>query len=505
MARVLTWPWHGRVTGGLLPIVFKGLQVQIGMTRDAAAATGPGDNHRIVVPGIEPISEEEQARAPEGGSYWAGRALISSGYLYNREVGWIYQAGDGSRWAVTFIERNIGASSSTVVLQFSRFGEVGRAPERYERTLTVAVGRPSQVDRAKLFADLGAPSDATIRLHSVSDSGRTAILAWTVFNGGSERTTDIRHRAFTFVKVTLRGAGLSISAVHEVLYPFSEVVSEVLAPGLQYVQVGGNTGNLVEKSRTALEEGGGDRVVYEYEKTVEFVESNGPGPFSMASPIVFVQRQNWLVAVFFDGEDPVPGYIRVASMGGSFWSVELETVRPEIVIQFYDGSTTIEQLGQSMYRGGGGFSGSCTITWDGPGAPWSRAFNYVTSSVIQSRNVTTEYTFNGQSGTVSGAWPNVGEPIIPMLMGDRGGRLPNIEAGYGDYSLNIFLVPYSNNLIGIAERKNIEPGKFSGALTPAGFVAAGGDLSLDNYEHYGSYQPFTGEVVVGASLPVNFT
>lgn len=504
MARVLTWPWHGRVTGGLLPIMFKGIRVQVGMTRDQAAATGPGDNHRIVVPGIEPISEEEQARTPTGGSYWAGRALISSGFLYNRGIGWIYQATDGSRWAVTFVERNVSANTSTVVLQFSRFGEVGRATERYQRTLTVAVGQLGQGDRARFFSDLGPVSNVTIRLHSVSDSGRTAILAWNVFNSGSDRSVDTRHRAYTFVKVTLRGAGLSLSAVHEVLYPFSAVFSETPAPGLQYVQVGGNTGNLVEKSRTALEEGGGDRVVYEYDSTVEFIESNGPGTFSLVSPVAFVQRQNWMVGVFFDGEDPVPGYIRVTSTGGSYWSVELETVRPEILIQYYDGSTVIEQLGQSMYRGGGGFSGSCTIAWDGPGAPWSRSFNYVTSSTITGRNVTTDYTFNGQSASGSGAWPNVGEPIVPLLMGDRGGRLPCVEAGYGNFTLVTYIVPYSNNLVGIAEQKNIEPGKFYGALTPAGYVAAGGDLSLENYEHYGSYHPFTGEVVVGSSLPVNF-
>jgi len=414
--------------------VFNDRQVQVGMTRDQDAATGPGDNHRIVVPGIEPISSEELARTPPGGSYWAGRALISSGFLYNREVGWIYQAVDGSRWAVTFVDRNVGVSNSTVVLQISRFGEVGRAPERYERTLMVAVGQLSQRDRASFFSDLGPVSNATIRLHSVSDSGRTAVLAWNVFNSGSDRSVDTRHRTYTFVKVTLRGVGLSLSAVHEVLYPFSAVFSETLAPGSQYVQVGGNTGNLVEKSRTALDEGGGDRVVYEFDSTVEFVESNGPGPFSMISPMAFVQRQNWLVGVFFDGEEPVPGYIRITSTGGSYWSVELETVLPEIIIQYYDGTTVIEQTGQSMYRGGGGFSGSCTIAWDGPGATWSRSFNYATSSAIVGRNVTTDYTFNGQSGSGSGAWPNVGEPIFPLLMGDRSGRLPCVEAGYGRLS-----------------------------------------------------------------------
>jgi len=76
--------------------------------------------------------------------------------------------------------------------------------------------------------------------------------------------------------------------------------------------------------------------------------------------------------------------------------------------------------------------------------------------------------------------------------------------GYGNFTLITYLVPYSNNLVAIAEQKNIEPGKFNAALTPAGYLAAGGDLSLENYEHYGSYHPFTGEVVVGSSLPVNF-
>ncbi|MGA3683833.1 hypothetical protein, partial [Pseudomonas graminis] len=100
------------------------------------------DTHLIAVPNVAPITEDEQALAPAGGSFWAGRALITGNQLYNQQLaGWIYQALDGSRWSVTLLQRTMGEASTTLQFSISRFGDFGAAREVRRRTVAVPLGR----------------------------------------------------------------------------------------------------------------------------------------------------------------------------------------------------------------------------------------------------------------------------------------------------------------------------------------------------------------------------
>ena len=508
MARTLTWPWHGLIKGSVV-------QLPNGMTKpydqpinSQRSAFGPGDTHLIVVPGVTPITNEEFALTPPGGRYWAGKALLSGNTLYNRQLdGWIYQALDGSRWRVNLAQRTIGDSSSSIRFSITRFGEFHVAAETRIRNVTVPVGLLPIEKRALFFADLGSRTDAVIKLHSVSPSGRNAVIAWCVFNTApsSSIVTDTRPRAYTFAQVSLTGSGDSIGAQVTVLYNADDVmeITETTSGGLSNtlgpLQADVETGRepLFDEQGTQI----GDTITYRYSGSVAVVTGSGwRGPESAAT------TKKWLVMLPFEGENPSPRYLSFTdswALGRASFSVS--TARSRIARVYYSGHTDEAQDAIPSLSGGASASGNCTLKWEGPGQNWSASVSYGASSSINGGTLTLGINLDGYHASES--FPNSGfisgQQVGGEFGGDPFGRVPIFGSGMGLFSKAWKFSLYSNNLIGISLQINDEPALFEGVFTPDGFqpysAAFPGDV-----RHFGSFNPESEQFVVGSPVPINW-
>lgn len=508
MKRLLVAPWHGLVTGGQIHLPNGETRPISQPTNHSLMTFGPGDTHQIQVPGVPPLTPEEVAATPAGGQYWAGKALITASSLYGAPVNWIYQAPDGSKWAAVFTRINITASATEISLSLSRFGEFGRPPEYHEKSFVVPVGRISREERQKIFADLGALSSCTVRVHAVSSSGQNVILAWCAFNDvGStgEKDVDTRPRPFTFVKVSMSGAGEMIALEVQVLYRLDDILTET------EIQVGGGYSrteflNLREVSRTPISDGAGNvyahRVTYEYESTVPMVPVNGAGPGSYRDALNSSREQKWLVMVGFDGEQPVPGYLTLsANVSLTPMRFSASTEKPLIMIRYLDGSSNTEQEGKAVVSGGGSSRSNAVVNWAGPGESWAAYFSASSSASFDGTSTHLAIEYDGEvSGGAGPGMVDQPEPVLARLEGHRANRMPVIA--------NWRFCLYSNNLMGIAKLKTRanerNDAEFLGGLTPVGFVQYAAPFAELDQRHYGSFNPITQQVVIGSSATVNW-
>ncbi|WP_268797509.1 hypothetical protein [Pseudomonas huanghezhanensis] len=509
MQRLLVWPWHGLINNS-------SIQLPSGMTKPYTqppnaqrTLIGAGDTHLIVVPGISPITDEELALTPPGGSYWAGRALISGNSLYNRQLdGWIYQALDGSRWRVTMLQRTISASTTRLQFSISRFGEFGVAPEARLRTVVVPLGQLSFEDRINFFSDLGSESATAVRLHSVSTSGRNAVLAWSAFNttDQSDMDTDARLRPYSFAQVTLSGFGADVAVTVTVLYGSGEVmkVERSLTGGGQNQFALLSATEEIDREPILNEQGVaiGDKVTYNYPSSLGVVSGNGwQGPTSSSTAI------KWLVMLPFEGEQPSPCYLNFTdswAIGGASFSVA--TSSPRIANEYYNGEVNIVQNGVGVVSGGAVSAGNSTISWEGPGDDWVQSVSYGSSGSINGDELTLGVSIDGVQETQSypGGSFQIGPSIGGVLEGSAIGRVPQFGAAVGSLSKFWHFSLYSNNLIAISHQVNQQPAVFEGALTPAGYLKQSGSYPIDDVRHYGSFNPASQEFVVGSPTPVNW-
>ena len=210
-------------------------------------------------------------------------------------------------------------------------------------------------------------------------SGRTAILALSMFNTASQNDTsiDTRSRSYLFVRVSLAGSGASLSLDSEVLYGVDDVFSSTSSSsggGYQELSFYGATEEIDREP--IFDEHGvqiGDTVTYEYPSAVAVQDAPGGwrGPGSISSTV------RWLVMVVFQGETPVPCYLNFEdgfSIGAASFSCS--TDRAQIVEEFNDGTNRVSQPGISHLSGGGSSSGKSTISWQGPGDAWARSVSY---------------------------------------------------------------------------------------------------------------------------------
>jgi len=506
MSRLLVWPWHGLVRGSQVHLP-NGETVSYSQP-PGAVTYGSGDTHLVKVPDIAPITPEEAETAPPGGQYWAGQALITAGTLYNQSIGgWIFQAEDGTRWIVGIGAYSINAATSSVQLIFTRFGDFGVAAERFTRTLNVPVGLPDDTVRRKLFGDPGAAKNVSVRLHSVSASGRSAVLAWSLYPTAEsqyESVTDTRPRAYTFCKVSLYRIEKVLSVSGEVLYSFDDVYAEERTEtGGLYARFG-NSGTAVEIDRKPIERDPdlGDTVTYNFSPTVEVI--NGPSG-SWRGPGSLEVSRRWIIMVVFEGEDVRPYYLRCQDtyVRGAA-SFTLSTLSPMIIEEYKDGSSRTLQNGETSLSGGGYASGQGTITWDGPGSAWSRTNSYsVSSSLVNGELVIT---------TADGDWTNVtnyGDTPFTMWtdlgasFGAYGGSLPYYAASAKQWSF----VFYSNNLIAVTEYddRGDQIQRVIGVITSKGYQNLGSQEVLPaDMRHYGSYNPATEEFIILTPDKVNW-
>jgi hypothetical protein len=509
MQRMLVWPWHGQVKNGLIHLPNGATKAYTQPPNSQRALNAVGDTHLIIVPNIAAISEEEQALAPPGGQYWAGRALITSSQLYNQPVdGWIYQALDGTRWKVGLLQRTIGDTSTSLQFSISRFGAFGVAPDVRRRTVTVPLGRLPAEDRAKFFADLGSVNAVSVQIHSVSTSGRNAVLAWSAFNttSGTDTDTDLRMRPYSFAQVTLTGSGVTLGVTVSVLYGSDEVMhfkQEVLGGAQnQYAVMG--AGSETDREPIFDQQGTqiGDKVTYNFPSSVGVQEGPGwQGPTSSSTVI------KWLVMLPFEGEEPSPCYLDFTdswSIGGASFSVV--TIEPRIANEYNDGSIDIVQPGSYSVSGGCVAAGNATIKWDGPGENWAQGVTYGSSSSIDGSVLTQGRSVDDmhESESFSNSGFRSAPPIGGFLDGSAIGRVPEFGAVVGTLLKLWYFSIYSNNLIAVSHQFNQEPAVFDGVLTPGGYLPTSGSYPVDDVRHYGSFNPATQEFVVGSTSPVNW-
>lgn len=507
MNRMLVWPWHGLVRNSVVNLP-NGETVSYSQP-PGGAIYGPGDTHLIKVPGVAPITPEEAATTPPGGQYWAGQALLTGASLYNKGLsGWIFQAEDGTRWIANLSAFTIRDASSTVQLLLRRFGDFGVPAESVPHTLEVPVGNTDFTARLKLFGNLGAASDVTVRLHNVSTSGRTAILAWSLFNpatGNAEKTVDARVRAYMFYKVSLSRVEKTFVVAGEVLFDFDDIYSEELSDSGNLYGSFGEAGGAIEIDRTPIIRDGehvGDTVTYNFSPTVEVI--NGPtgtwnGPASSEA------TRQWMVMVAFEDETPRPCYLKfhdTYARGGASFSAS--TLSPMIREEFNDGSSQTIDPGSMNITGGGSASGQGTVSWEGPGTAWSRTNQYSVSSNWDHGDLTV-ISVDGASvvtetygDTPFKMWADSGASLA-----GSGGDLPHYNAGEKRSSF----VLYSNNLIAITstDYRGDAIERMDGVLTATGYKALERPVALPvDMRHYGSYNPATEEFIVLTPDKVNW-
>lgn len=514
MQRTLVWPWHGMITSETLTLPNGATRPAPNLSLLPTSAAGPGDNHKVVVEGVPPITEAEAALAPAGGQYWSGRALITAGRLYEQDVSWIYQSLDGTRWAVTMPIRNIQPATSTLRLTFKRFGDFTVAPLSVNLTQQFPVGLLSEDERKLYFADNGNDGTHAIRLHSVSTTGRTAIISWCISNQGSG--LDTHARPYTYVKVSLTGSGLDIAAVYETLYDKTQVRhddSPLIFEDYGFSEDPGS--NLVETGREPFGDGGlesGVRIFYDFESTTTLEVMKGadlfPGPLSIN------RHQRWIPFIGFDGETPVPCTLTcVYQAERPMPSITAVTDEQRVILVYQDGHGAIENRGRYHLEGSTAAEGSLTMNLVYGEHRWSRAYPFSSQSVLNdftSQDVLSDpvYTtafFDGQQltnlGTGRGTY---GIVAYGELWADVGQYRPSVGIGMGLAADTTYFYVYSNNCLALATITDYPKHKFYGAMTPDGFVDPVGEHPEDYRTHYGSYHPFTGQLMLGSPKPVNW-
>ena len=515
MQRMLVWPWHGLIKDGAVQLKDGSIRAYNQPLNFPTAQYGSGDTHKIVVPNIEPLSDAEISQAPAGGEYWAGQALISAGSLYNKIInGWIYQALDGSRWQISVLNRTLTDTDATLQLRASLFGEFGRAGETHTTTLNVAVGRlADRTLRTRIFADLGPPTACVIRLHSVSESGRTAIFAWMAYNdlgqsGEFTKVLDFRPRAYMYYKVSIEGSHSQLRLTGEILYTLDDIFSVTtditnsilrcsFGPGLPMKEVGR------EPYFDPYGAPAGEKVTYDYSDQVDVVMMEGG---QWRSPSSWTNRTRWMVMIVFNDETPMPCYLTTTDVGmvgsASFTRV---TDTQYITQEYPDGSFNVLQQGASHVEGGGSSGGNFTIAWEGGESLWSAQISYgAVYHTIGSLQTTVTYC-DDQSSSSSSPGAFQMEPVgYGELIGSGDGRVPQAGAGIWGLGKNYSFSLYSNNLIGVSLSNGSGDEQFIGCLTADGFTAQPEPYPSNDVRHFGSYNPFTKECVIGSPAPINW-
>lgn len=516
--RVLVWPWHGRLTEGQL-LLPNGQSRPHPMPDDSTfAVSNPGDTHLIRVEGVPAITPEEAAQAPEGGEYWAGRALLSGTDLYGQRLsGWIYQAPSGGKWWVRLENLSIGASLTQGRFRIRRFGVAGGDPGEQLQYFSLPDGVPSPSDRARVFADLRAGAGERLQLHSVSATGQHAVLALTTANNIALRPLDQRPRAYRFYLASVTGEGQELLVAIAPLYGIGDIAPEPITTrpsgnvSLQFTQAPTETG------RVPYEENG-QLVGYDVTYSLDSPGSLEPVSSSTeyTTPGTYTGQYRWMHAVDFDGETPVPVWTQVS------YTCEVEapaftraTIEPRVQRERLVSIGGPEVLADGRYRSTGGGAAHAQINV-AVGA-WSVSLQMEATSELDTgilryavdswpaSPVTNTYTLTSDLGGSSYAEAVRPEGMLPKLGSILGGngttRQPEIVVSYG--RTTILLDLYSNNLVGVCARVADGPLVHVGAATRLTFQSMAGE-STPSTASYGSYNPATGQAVIGALKPVNW-
>lgn len=519
--RVLVWPWHGKLQGGQIQLSDGSSRphVQPPNSEVALGLAGPGDTHHILVSGVDPISPVETAQAPPGGEWWAGQALLSGSMLYGQPLdGWIYQGPEDSRWWVKIQNVAVGTSSTSGTFRVRRFGVVGGAPEERSLAFALGAGRCSSADATRIGANLGGASVGYLRLHAVSKTGRTAILALVTRNTGA--ANDRRPRAYRFYLATVTGAGESLAIAVTQLYGIDDIAPPPTRPGfLGYVQLKEPVPE--EISRTPYMEGG---VLAGYDVTYTLDSDSGFEPAdyttSFTAPGNYSTAETVMVQVRLEGETPVPVYLNQATtavvlLPSLSWVTSRERVRRERL----NGAVTVLQEAEVSLVG----SASSFSLVEFSVGDWVDLLEVSVTSAVDTGPyawgtamplavVTNSYSITGALGTVEHQVSGLEvHRLGPRLGGSYGwsgsSRQPRFAASVGvpgserTYSLDVDLL--SNNLMAVSGGIHEDPRVYLCAVAEGAIKPYSGPYPAAGLSTFGSYNPVTGAVAI-ASTPVNW-
>lgn len=531
--RALIWPWHGRIQnnqihlpGGLTRSYSQGSDT----TTSASAFAGPGDTHLVKVPDIDPITPAEAELAPAGGEWWAGQALISAGKLYGKDLdGWIYQGAEGARWMVKLRDVVMTSSNTAGEIVTRRFGELGAEPQEQIHDLDLGYGYGSAVDAQRLLLHHRPTLNGLLRLHSVSETGQHAVLALMAYNSANwspSAQLDRRPRAYRFYLATIDETEEGLSVDVDLLYDIEAIrppsVTTTPSPSSVVFSLRRLPGAELARE-PAYDSSGriGDRVTYAFDEHVEIGNLGELAGTQIPASGVYESTHLWMWGVRFDGDTPVPMYIRMHSLCTvEPLSLSWETITPHVRVEFTGGGWTSEVSGLASLVAPRTATTEFTIELLGAESAWSvnptgetvstLTFEAGMETVITPLTVNIEWTYDGASG--SGAAPPAdyaspgsvgfissaasGNPAAAMNIGSGA----STGAGGGELMM---LDLFANNCLGVA-RGNYISASYVQALTPDGAVEAPADFSHTNQRRYGSYNPATGDVILAATSPVTW-
>lgn len=511
--RMLVWPWHGRWAGGAITLTNSETRPYPIPSLQASAISGPGDTHLFETP-VAPISASEAAQAPAGGEWWAGKALISGGYLYGAPLpGWIYQAPLGECWSISIEAVSVLDSITTGKLVARRFGQFIKPPSTAEVDFTLGAGKASYGDAQKVFADLRSTPTGVLRLHSTSKTGRHAVLALMTYqNTGSN--PDRRPRAYRYYLAAVSGAGsdesplvMTISDLYGIADIKPDMIAESPSGSVKIIpKVRGE-----EVSRVPYYKSGvlaGYDVSYNFDPVSGFTSGSASPGYTMPGTYRYIYR--WMIMVRFVGEVPTPVYISATSeCVMPYPELTWETTSPQIRREPLSGTASTLSSGSAVINGSVETAGTFGIVLEGAESPWSKRLTAKCTSAIASDLVSNTFDFEGVTATIAGLeLSQLGRLASGSLSGDATTRRPYASFGINNspagFNLSVNFDMYSNNLVGVAVLQGGSTGDYIGGFTPQGFISASGAYSGTDVGRYGSYNPAKSIIEVGSLVPVGW-
>jgi hypothetical protein len=174
------------------------------------------------------------------------------------------------------------------------------------------------------------------------------------------------------------------------------------------------------------------------------------------------------------------------------------------------GGIEVEDAGTARLVGTAVSETVVTITGEGGSAEWERTHTLRAVSTVTDSVVSNRYLIDAREITIGGLGMGEVSRLLSMDFYIYGaGNRPALLATASPISetgieLRYLFDPFSSSCLGVASATDAGGGAYQGALTPIGWVSGTGDYSETDMVRYGSYNPATGNVTLGALAPVNW-
>ncbi len=380
---------------------------------------------------------------------------------------------------------------------------------------------PDLVLSAYVGADLGGRDVGYLRLHAVSKTGRTAILALVTRNTGA--SFDRRPRAYRFYLASVSGQGEALSISVSQLFGIDEIApQEAPQPNRGYVKL--KSPEAKETSRTPFTRDGevvADDVTYNLDGDAGFEVTTTQTPFTV--PGTYTGERLIMLQVRLDGESPTPIYAKHATTCTVPWpSLQWVTTRERKVREWlHGGRDTLEEAlikltGSVAVEAQVEFSvGDWTdqVTISAASAVDTEPYAYGTAMPLDA--VTNTYSLSGVAGAIQHVVPDLTvQHLGPRLGGSffwsGSTRQPSFGASVGvvgpvqgtrAYLLSLDML--SNNLLAVSGRIDQGQQSYICAVAAGQVKPYSGPYPAAGLSAFGSYNPVTDAVAI-ASTPINW-